>query len=125
VEARAGQFYDFRSKYAQGGSIHRTPAPLPQELTARVQELATLAHGALGARDLSRTDMILSESGQPTLLETNTLPGMTGVSLFPEAAQAAGISFSELVDRLVRRALERVSGGPTRASGVALPAPFA
>lgn len=125
IEAQAGQFYDYRSKYSQGGSIHRCPAQLPEERLAEIRKLALRAHRALGARDLSRTDFIIDAAGALTLLETNTLPGMTSVSLFPEAAQAAGISFPRLVDGLVVAALRRAERAPQRASGVALPAPFA
>ena len=66
------------------------------------------AHEVLGCRDLSRVDFVVDEaSGNFTVLEVNTLPGMTTVSLFPEAAAVAGISFIALCDRLVRRALAR------------------
>ena len=66
------------------------------------------AHTLLGCRDLSRVDFVVEdERGEVTLLEVNTLPGMTATSLFPEAAGVAGISFSALCDRLVRRALTR------------------
>lgn len=109
ILSRANEWYDFQSKYAQGGSEHRCPAPLPALLTERVQQLAVAAHRALGARDLSRVDFVVAE-GEPapiTLLELNTLPGMTATSLFPEAAAAAGIPFPELCDRLVRRAHAR------------------
>ncbi len=109
ILSRANEWYDFQSKYAQGGSEHRCPAPLPAPLTERVQQLAVAAHRALGARDLSRVDFVVAQ-GEPapiTLLELNTLPGMTATSLFPEAAVAAGIPFPELCDRLVRRAHAR------------------
>lgn len=121
ILSRANDWYDFESKYASGGSEHRCPAPLPEPLYARVQELAIVAHQALGARDLSRVDFVVSES-EPvpiTLLELNTLPGMTATSLFPEAAAAAGIPFPELCDRLVRRAHAR----PRREIPGALPMP--
>ncbi len=125
IRAKAAEFYDFRSKYAEGGSQHLCPAPLRAEIREKVQQYAVRAHVALGARDLSRTDFILSTDETPVLLETNTLPGMTGVSLFPEAAQAAGISFVELLDRLVHRAFERSQGHRAVARGVALPERFA
>ncbi len=119
ILSKAADWYDFRSKYAPGGSEHRCPAELDPAVTARVQALAVGAFRALGARDLGRADFILDERGQPTLLELNTLPGMTATSLLPEAAAAAGFAFSSLCDRLVRRAL----GRPRRASPVALPMP--
>lgn len=125
ISAKAADFYDFRSKYAAGGSQHVTPAPLDEGLARRVGELAVGAHLALGNRDLSRTDMILQDGATPILLETNTLPGMTGVSLFPEAAGVAGYSLPALCDYLVWRAASRRQDPATRLAGVALPAPFA
>ncbi len=109
ILSRANEWYDFKSKYAAGGSEHRCPAPLPDELTQRIQQLAVTAHRVVGARDLSRVDFVVAEAApEPvTLLELNTLPGMTATSLFPEAAAAAGIPFPELCDRLVRRAHAR------------------
>lgn len=110
VPARA-DFYDFASKYAPGGSKHVCPAPLSVAFIDRIQSLAKKAHRVLGARDLSRTDFIVNESHGPeaglTILEINTLPGMTSTSLFPEAAGHAGIDFQSLVDGLVRRAFSR------------------
>jgi D-alanine-D-alanine ligase len=119
---RAADWYDFRSRYAEAGSDHVCPAPFDAALTDRIQEVAEDAHRALGARDLSRVDFVVGE-GDPeeavTLLEVNTLPGMTATSLFPEAAAAAGIDFEALCDRLVRRALAR----PRREAPAALPMP--
>lgn len=109
LNARASDWMDFRSKYGAEGAEHLCPAPIPAELSLRVQEAAIVAHCALGLRDLSRTDFIIPSVGEPVILEVNTLPGMTNVSLFPEAAQAAGISFPDLVDGLVRRAQARRS----------------
>jgi D-alanine-D-alanine ligase len=110
LPARA-DFYDFTSKYAPGGSRHVCPAPLPAEFVARVRELAVATHCTIGARDMSRTDFIINESrgidAGITILEINTLPGMTATSLFPEAAAAVGIEFKVLVDSLVRRAFAR------------------
>jgi D-alanine-D-alanine ligase len=72
-----------------------------------VQDLAVRAHVTLGCRDLSRVDFVVEPGGRIVLLEVNTLPGMTPTSLYPDGAQAAGISFPALVEQLVRRALER------------------
>jgi D-alanine-D-alanine ligase len=110
LPARA-DFYDFVSKYASGGSKHICPAPLPTAFIERIQTLAIATHQTLQARDLSRTDFIVDESrgveAGLTILEINTLPGMTSTSLFPEAAGLAGIDFKTLVDGLVRRAFSR------------------
>ena len=100
-------FYDFESKYAPGGSQHICPARIDDETTTRVQELAIKAHKALGCRGMSRTDMIIDEDGNPWILETNTIPGMTSTSLLPDAARAAGISFPELCKQLIELAFEK------------------
>ena len=99
-------FYDFESKYAPGGSQHICPARLDEATTAKMQEIAIASHKALECRGVSRTDIILGEDGQPWVLETNTLPGMTSTSLLPDAANAAGISFPELCTQLIKFALE-------------------
>lgn len=98
--------YDFEAKYTAGLSRHVIPARIPQPGRDRAAELALAAHHAIGARGLSRVDMICQDDGQIWLLELNTLPGMTRLSLFPDAARAAGLEFPALVDRLVRDALE-------------------
>lgn len=119
IRAKFGEFYDFQSKYAQGGSEHLCPASLDAETTARVAQLALDAHKALGCRDLSRADLLLDADGALTLLEVNTMPGMTPLSLYPEAAKVAGIAMEALVDGLVRGAFAR--GPRRRGTGVAMP----
>lgn len=99
------EFYDFNSKYAPGGSQHICPAPLDDETTAMVKDLAIRAHRALSCSGMSRSDFILDDEGTCWILETNTIPGMTGTSLLPDAARAAGISFPELCTRLIKFAL--------------------
>ncbi len=102
------EFFDYTAKYKPGATEEICPAPLPEELTKKAQEYAIKAHKALHCLDYSRTDMILFE-GEFYVLETNTIPGMTATSLFPQAANAAGISFSELLDKLIELALEKSS----------------
>jgi len=107
---KLGDFYDFASKYAPGGSQHVCPAPLRPDTLARVQELAVRAHQAIAARDMSRVDFFVDERVSPaavTILEINTLPGMTATSLYPEAAAASGLGFPSLCDQLVRAAHAR------------------
>lgn len=100
------EFFDYAAKYTPGASKEICPARLSPEITARAQEYALKAHQALYCRGYSRTDMIVS--GQDLfVLETNTIPGMTATSLFPQAAAVAGYSFPALLDRLVELALER------------------
>lgn len=110
IHALSGAFYDYQAKYAAGGSRHECPAPLSSEELRQVQDIARRAHLALGCRDLSRSDVLRDAQGGLWLLETNTMPGFTPTSLFPEAAGVAGIGFAALCERLVRSALERGAG---------------
>ncbi len=101
-------FYDFTNKYpflnpsAGGGAQHVCPAQIPAEQTRAIQDLALRAHRSLGLRVYSRVDIILSEDGEATVLEVNTVPGMTEASLLPEAAAAAGINYAELCARIIQ-----------------------
>jgi D-alanine-D-alanine ligase len=99
-------FFDYRAKYDPALSEEICPARIAEADAAQAQELAKRTHRALGCRGLSRTDQILVPGRGPVVLELNTMPGMTVNSLLPKAATAAGIPFSELLDRLVRLALE-------------------
>jgi D-alanine-D-alanine ligase len=122
ILSKSSDWYDFASRYAVGGSEHRCPAPLPASVNARVQELAVAAFRALDCRDLARVDFVVgdaSDDTRVTLLEVNTLPGMTATSLYPEAAGFAGFDFPTLCDRLARRAHAR----PKRARPVEMPMP--
>ncbi len=98
-------FFNFRAKYTVGAAREICPAPVPAELTRRVQELALRAHRALGCRGFSRTDFIVTAQEEPIALETNTIPGLTETSLLPQAARAEGIEFPALVAGMVRSAL--------------------
>lgn len=111
----AGGFYDYEAKYTPGATEEIVPARLKPEQTRRAQELAVRAHRALGCRGYSRTDMLVAEDGI-WVLETNTLPGMTPTSLLPRSAEAAGLSFPQLVDRLIELALEGQPCEPTPAA---------
>ncbi len=99
-------FYTYEARYAPGRSRHTCPAALGDRLTASVHAAALAAHATLGCRDFSRADFIVTDA-DAILLEVNTLPGMTATSLYPEAAAAAGLSFSALCDALVKNALSR------------------
>lgn len=101
-------FFTYEAKYTRGATEYLVPAPLDRDVAARVQFIAKAAHGALGCRDFSRVDLILSRTGQLYVLEVNTIPGFTDTSLVPKAARAAGIGFQELCMRLVKMALARV-----------------
>lgn len=122
VHAPNDAFYTYEARYAPGRSRHVCPAELGPELTRRVQSVALAAHRALGCRDLSRVDFVVGDGAQSdalTLLEVNTLPGMTATSLYPEAAAAHGVPMPALVDRLVTHAFRR--GTPSRPAARALP----
>lgn len=101
-------FYDFHSKYAPGGSRHLCPAPLQAAQAARAQDLALRAHRALGCRAYSRTDLILGRSGM-RVLEVNTLPGLTSVSLLPDAARAAGLDYGDLLEAMLQASLKEAA----------------
>jgi len=99
-------FYNYEAKYADGGSDHLIPARVSVDVTARAQALALRAYEALGCEGMGRVDMIARDA-DIVVLEVNTIPGMTATSLLPDAAKAAGIPFTALLDRIVRRALHR------------------
>ncbi len=101
------EFFDYEAKYTPGAAEEITPARIMDALRDEVQSLALRAHEVLGCRDMSRTDFILDAQGCLQILETNTIPGLTGTSLLPQAAEAAGISFAQLVARLVANAALR------------------
>jgi D-alanine-D-alanine ligase len=105
VPGREYEFFDYTAKYTPGASQEICPARLSPELTAKAQDYARRAHQALYCRGYSRTDMIVS-GHEVLVLETNTIPGMTQTSLFPQAAAVAGMSFSALLERLIELALE-------------------
>jgi D-alanine-D-alanine ligase len=97
-------FYDYSNKYTDGKTEHLCPAPLPKNKYEEVMELALRAHKVLGCRGLSRADFRYDDTkgdGMFYLLEVNTQPGMTALSLSPEIAASVGISFNELVRMLV------------------------
>ena len=98
-------FYDYEAKYTSGKAQHLMPAPLPPALYQQFLDYALQAHQALGCRGLTRSDFRYDEAtGRIVILETNTQPGMTPLSLSPEIAQHAGISYPELVERMVKGA---------------------
>jgi hypothetical protein len=104
--------YDYRSKYTTGATDYLCPAPFDAALTARIQAAGLGAFHAVGARDYARTDVMVTRAGEPLVLEVNTLPGMTEMSLLPKAAAAAGIGYAELCERMVRLALRRARPSP-------------
>ncbi len=102
---QVGKFYDYKSKYSAGGSKHICPADFPEEINKAMQDMALIAHKALGCRGMSRTDFFYGDDGKVYIIETNTIPGMTGTSLLPEAAGKAGITFPKMLDMIIASAL--------------------
>lgn len=98
-------FFDYEAKYTAGVTQEICPARISDQLTAKAQHYACLAHQALFCKGYSRTDMMVRDN-EIFVLETNTIPGMTPTSLFPQAAQAAGIPFDRLLDRLIELGLQ-------------------
>jgi len=103
----AGSFFHYQAKYETGVSQETTPANLPTNLIEKTQETALRCHNILGCRGLSRTDFILDAKNRLYTLELNTLPGMTKTSLLPQAALAAGINFSQLLDKIILTAIKK------------------
>jgi D-alanine-D-alanine ligase len=97
-------FYDFKSKYTAGGTEFILPARLPKDLYKQVQETAVRAHKALGCYGVSRVDIIVGGRHTPFVHEVNTIPGMTDASDLPAEAKCAGISFDELVLKILESA---------------------
>ncbi|MEP6956307.1 MAG: D-alanine--D-alanine ligase [Chthoniobacterales bacterium] len=108
-------FYDFAEKYpfltgntaAGAGAQHVCPAHIPEQQTREIQELALRAHQSLGLQVYCRVDVMLPENGAPTVLELNTIPGMTPTSLLPDAAAVAGISYAQLCARIIELSLAK------------------
>ena len=105
IPGKGYDFFDYNAKYLKGASEEICPARIDDTVREKVQAYAIAAHRALFLRGYSRSDMILSD-GDVYLLETNTIPGMTATSLYPQSAQVAGYSFSQILDRLIALAME-------------------
>ena len=104
----AEEFYSYRAKYLDAGSQTVIPAEIPAEIAEQVRELAIRAFRSVKACGLARVDFFLERaSGKLYLNEINTMPGFTQISMYPKLWEASGLSFPELVDRLVRLGLER------------------
>lgn len=100
-------FYDYKNKYAAGSAVETCPAELPEDLSARMQRCAEEVTKALGLETYSRMDFLLDEENHFYCLEANTLPGMTPTSLIPQEAQAVGIGFEELCEKIIRISLKK------------------
>ncbi len=102
-----GDFYDYEDKYIHNAAKLFIPARIPDDLQKEVQTAALKTYKALGCKGMARIDFFVDESSREIILnEVNTIPGFTDISMFPRLMEATGISFSELVDRLLQLALE-------------------
>lgn len=99
-------FYDYKNKYSEGGSFHELPAKIPAEIREKAMEHAEKAHTILGCRGVTRTDFRYNDvTNELYVLEINTQPGMSPLSLIPEQAEYVGITFEQLIDHLVQEAI--------------------
>jgi D-alanine-D-alanine ligase len=104
------EFFNYEAKYITGATNEICPARVDEKITKQVQELSIKAHETLFLKGYSRTDLILLDKGNKKelfVLETNTIPGMTATSLYPQQAKVAGYSFSDLLDKLIELAMEK------------------
>jgi len=108
VEVRPSlEFYNYEAKYTSGLTEYIIPPEIDDAAYEKTREMALIAHSALGCSGASRADFIIDKSGAPYILEVNTLPGMTATSLLPKIAAYAGINFKELIEEMVRIAVNK------------------
>lgn len=104
IKPKSG-LYDYESKYTSGKSEYIVPAVIPEEVSEKMQEQALLAFNALSCEVYGRVDFRMDDNLETYCLEVNTLPGMTSTSLVPKMAKAVGISFEQLIERIIRLSL--------------------
>lgn len=103
-------FYDYKNKYKAGGAVETCPADLPEDIAGKLGEYAVAAADALGLTAYSRMDFKLSANGDIYCLEANTLPGMTATSLLPQEAQAVGLDYAGLCEKIIQVSMEKYGG---------------
>lgn len=103
-------FYDFESKYLDDGTSVQVPANIPDEALGEIQRLAALAFTSLGCAGLARVDFFYREDGQIVINELNTMPGFTPTSVFPTLWAEKGVTYTNIIDQLIRGALTRRNG---------------
>jgi len=104
IKPKSG-FYDYENKYTQGRTDYIVPAEIPQKIAEHLQHQALLAFNSIGCESYARVDFRMTNDFKSYCLEVNTLPGMTSTSLVPKMAKAAGISFEDLIDRIIKNSL--------------------
>jgi D-alanine-D-alanine ligase len=112
IEVLSGhEFYDFEAKYLDEGAVRLScPADLPAEVTQKVRSLSAATFDALGCEGLARVDFFVTPGGEVLVNEINTMPGFTPTSMYPRMWAAAGLGYTELIDRLLQLALNRPTG---------------
>jgi D-alanine-D-alanine ligase len=106
IVPKKSEFFDYESKYTESGAEEIVPARISARLTKKVQKMAVDVYKVIGCRGFSRVDFILRDGGEPIVLEINTIPGLTPMSLVPKAAKVVGISYSQLLDKIISYAIE-------------------
>lgn len=105
IRPKKTELFDFYAKYNADGADEICPAPIPDALAKKISSMAITAHECLGLDGYSRSDFIVPESGEPVILEINTLPGMTPFSLFPKSAKVFGLDFEALLLKIINLGL--------------------
>ena len=107
VDVNGDEFYDYNNKFVDAsGVVFKIPVDLPEKLTKEIQEMSIKAFKALDNRGLARMDFLVDENDVPYLGEVNTLPGFTNISLYPQLWEVSGISYSDLIDKLIQLAID-------------------
>lgn len=106
IKPLKGKFFNYESKYSESGAEEIVPANLPKKLTQQIQQISLKVYKLLGMRGFGRVDLLIKDNNFPVVLEVNTIPGLTPVSLLPKAAQAYGLSYSQLLDKIIEYANE-------------------
>jgi D-alanine-D-alanine ligase len=104
---RKGKFFDYDSKYSDNGSDEIVPAKISSKLTKAIQELAVEVYTSIGCRGFGRIDFIVDSDDNPYILEINTIPGLTPMSLFPKSAKSIGLTYKALLDKIIKLSLEK------------------
>ena len=107
ISPKKAEFFDYESKYRERGAEEIAPAKISTSLTKKIQQIAIDVYKIVGCKGFSRIDFILKNDKEPVVLEINTIPGLTPMSLFPKAAKAAGISYSQLLDKIIYYAIKK------------------
>ena len=100
------EYFDYNSKYSESGSKEIVPAQISKKLTIKIQNISLKVFESIGCRGFARIDLMLRNNGEPVVLEINTIPGLTPMSLLPKAAKSAGMSYPKLIDNIIKYAYE-------------------